>query len=114
MRSKGDKGSPVAADQERWISALYAGEGAARKAAHLAGNPSSTMEGFKNQATLARQSQTHLPINPVEIYYVDQLTKASARVLYGQQAPADALTQVQRLVLAEQTRLQNQYGKWNW
>lgn len=107
-------GSPVAADQERWVNALFAGEAAARRAAHLPGNPSSTMQGFKNQAMLARQSRTHLPINPVDVYYQDQLLKASARVLYGQQSPADALAQVQRLVLAEQVRLQNQYGKWNW
>jgi hypothetical protein len=93
---------------------MIAGEAANRKATGLAGNPSATLPGLKNQPMLAIQSKTHLPINPVNIYYQTQLLQASARVLYGQQSPAAALAQVQQEVLAEQSRLQSQYGKWNW
>jgi hypothetical protein len=50
----------------------------------------------------------------VDIYYQDQLQKATARVLYGQQSAADALAQVQRLVMARERQLRNQYGSWNW
>ena len=104
----------MAADQQRWLTALLAGEAAARKQAGLAGNPMAALAGVEMQPTLARNSQAYLPINPVEVYYIDQLDKATVRVLYGQQTPADALAQVQRLVLADQQRLQNQYGRWNW
>lgn len=107
-------GSPVSADQQKWLDGLIAGEAALRRKAGLAGNPSATLEGIKLQPQLARLSQATLPINPVDVYYQDQLAKATARVLYGQQTPLAALQQVQRLVLADQKRLQNQYGAWNW
>jgi hypothetical protein len=55
-----------------------------------------------------------LPINPVDVFYQDQLTKATARVLFGQQSAADALNQVQKLVVADEQRLRNQSGSWNW
>jgi multiple sugar transport system substrate-binding protein len=107
-------GSPVTGDQQKWLDAMFAGEAASRKATGLAGNPSASLPGLKNQPMLAIQSKTHLPINPVNIYYQTQLLQASARVLYGQQTPQAALAQVQQEVLAEQSRLQSQYGKWNW
>ena len=107
-------GSPIAADQECWLTALIAGEAGLRQKAKLPGNPSATLAPLKLQPQLARNSKAYLPINPVEIFYQDQLTKATVRVLYGQQSPADALAQVQRLVLADEKRLQNQYGSWSW
>jgi hypothetical protein len=66
------------------------------------------------QPVLARQSKAWLPINPVEVYYEEQLGKATARVLYGQQSPQAALQRLQRLVLAQEQRLKAQYGRWNW
>ena len=107
-------GSPVAADQERWLKSFVDGEAATRKAAHLSGNPAAALQGIANQPALARQSKAWLPTNPVEIYYQNQLLEASARVLYGQQTPEAALAQVQQRVLAEQNRLRSQYGAWNW
>ncbi|HWE63444.1 MAG TPA: extracellular solute-binding protein, partial [Chloroflexota bacterium] len=99
-------GSPVAQDQQRWVNALISGEAGLRQKAGMAGNPSATLEGIKLQPALARASQTYLPLNPVDVFYQDQLSKATARVLYGQQSPAAALAQVQRLVLADEQRLQ--------
>ena len=107
-------GSPVAADQERWLAGLISGEAGLRKKAGLPGNPSASLASLKLQPQLARQSQTTLPINPVDVYYQDQLAKATSRVLYGQEAPAAALSDVQKLVLSDQKRLQGQYGSWNW
>jgi ABC-type glycerol-3-phosphate transport system substrate-binding protein len=107
-------GSPVAADQQHWLDALLAGEAGIRQKAGLAGNPSASLTGMKMQPQLARNSQAYLPINPVEVYYIDQLDKATARVLFGQQSASDALAQVQHLVLADEQHLKNQYGSWNW
>jgi ABC-type glycerol-3-phosphate transport system substrate-binding protein len=107
-------GSPVAKDQERWLRDMVTGEAAARKAAGLSGNPSATLQGLQMQPQLARASKATLPTNPVDIYYLAQLNKATVRVLYGQQTPQAALQQVQTQVLAEQQRLKSQYGSWNW
>ena len=107
-------GSPVAADQEKWLNGLVVGEAANRKASKLPGNPSATLAALTLQPQLARNSQAYLPVNPVDVFYEDQLAKATARVLFGQQSASDALAQVQRLVVADQQRLQNQYGSWNW
>jgi ABC-type glycerol-3-phosphate transport system substrate-binding protein len=107
-------GSPVAGDQERWLHAMVVGEAAARKGAGLSGNPSARLQGLQMQPMLARVSKAWLPTNPVDIYYLEQLNKATLRVLYGQQTPQAALQQVQTLVLAEQQRLKAQYGAWNW
>ncbi len=107
-------GSPVAADQKRWLTALLDGEATIRQKSGLSGNPMAGLPGVEMQPNLARNSQAYLPINPVEVYYIDQLDKATVRVLYGQQTPAAALAQVQRLVLADEQRLRNQYGSWNW
>lgn len=107
-------GSPVATDQTRWLTALIAGEAQLRKKAGMTGNPSATLPALQLQPQLARMSQTTLPLNPVDVYYQDQLAKATARVFYGQQTPAAALAEVQQLVLADQQRLQGQYGSWKW
>lgn len=107
-------GSPVAKDQEKWLQYMIAGEAAARKQAGLPGNPAADLQGLKAQPTLARLSQAWLSTNPVEIYYQDQLQKATARVLYGQQSPRAAMQQVQQLVLADEQRLKAQYGAWGW
>ena len=45
---------------------------------------------------------------------ISNIDKATARVLYGQQSPSDALNSVQKLVVSQQKRLQSQYGSWNW
>ena len=107
-------GSPVAKDQEKWLSYMITGEAAARKRAGLPGNPAATLEGLKMQPKLARLSEAFNAINPVEIYYQEQLSKYTARALYGQMSPQAALAQVQRLVVAQQQRLKAQYGAWNW
>ncbi len=107
-------GSPVAKDQERWLQAFIAGEAAARKKAGLSGNPAASLEGIRMQPLLARNSKAHLPINPVEPYYQEQLSRAATRVLLGQQSPEAALAEVQRLVLNREKQLASQYGSWNW
>lgn len=107
-------GSPVAADQERWLNAFIVGEAAARKHAGLRGNPVASMKGIKKLPALARMSRAPYPTNPVDVYYEEQLGKATARVLYGQQTPQAALQQVQQLVLADEQRLKAQYGSWTW
>jgi hypothetical protein len=63
---------------------------------------------------LARTSTAHLPLNPVEPYYQEQLGRATSRVLLGQQSPAAAMAEVQRLVLNRENQLKSQYGSWNW
>jgi ABC-type glycerol-3-phosphate transport system substrate-binding protein len=107
-------GSPVAADQTKWLNALISGEAGNRTAAKLSGNPSASLTALKLQPQLAKNSRSYLPINPVDVFYQDQLSKATARVLFGQQSPADALNQVQKLVTADEQRLKSQYGNWNW
>lgn len=107
-------GTPVAKDQERWLSAMLAGEAAARKRAGLPGNPAAHLQGLLNQPMLARLSTGHLPTNPVDAYYRDQLAKAVVRVLYGQDTAQSALHRVQQLVLAQEQRYKSQYGSWNW
>jgi hypothetical protein len=107
-------GSPVAKDQEKWLSYMITGEASARQRAGLPGNPAATLEGLKMQPKLAHLSTAFNAINPVEIYYQEQLSKYTARALYGQMSPQAALAQVQRLVVAQQQRLKAQYGAWNW
>jgi ABC-type glycerol-3-phosphate transport system substrate-binding protein len=107
-------GSPVAADQQKWVNAFIAGEKPFRQKAGLPGNPVASLQAVQMQPSLAKLSQAYLPINPVNVYYLEQLNKATARVLYGQQSPSAALAQVQKLVVADEQHLQNQYGKWNW
>jgi ABC-type glycerol-3-phosphate transport system substrate-binding protein len=107
-------GSPVSKDQDAWLAGLVKGEAAFRKSAGLAGNPSATLPGVQAQPKLARLSQAFLPTNPVETYYIEQLNIATSNVLYGKQSPADALAQVQKLVVAYEAKLKSQYGAWNW
>jgi hypothetical protein len=63
---------------------------------------------------LARLSKASYPLNPVDVYYQEQLSKYTDRVLYGQMSPQAALTEVQRLVVAQEQHLKGQYGAWNW
>lgn len=107
-------GSPVASQQQQWLNAMIAGEAKARKAAGLSGNPAAHLQGLLMQPELARLSKTWLPLNPVDIYYEEQINKATEQVLYGQMTPLAALQHVQTLVLSEQQRLKAQYGSWNW
>lgn len=107
-------GSPVAKDQERWVQSLIQGAGALRKSNGLPGNPMASLVGIKQQPMLARMSTATFPLNPVNIFYQQQLAQATANVLYGKQSPAAALAQVQRLVVAQEQRLKSQYGPWNW
>jgi hypothetical protein len=107
-------GSPVAKDQEKWLSYMIAGEAAARKRAGLPDNPAADLQGLKMQPMLARLSKASYPLNPVDVYYQEQLSKYTDRVLYGQMSPQAALAEVQRLVVAQEQRLKGQYGAWNW
>jgi ABC-type glycerol-3-phosphate transport system substrate-binding protein len=107
-------GSPVAKDQDRWLTAMLAGEAAARKRAGLPGNPAAHVQGLLNQPMLARLSKGFNPINPVNTYYGGQLSKAVVQVLYGQDTAQSALHRVQQLVLAQEQRYRSQYGNWNW
>jgi hypothetical protein len=107
-------GSPVAKDQEKWLRYMIAGEAAARKRAGLPDNPAADLQGLKMQPMLARLSKASYPLNPVDVYYQEQLSKYTDRVLYAQMSPQAALAEVQRLVVAQEQRLKGQYGAWNW
>jgi hypothetical protein len=82
--------------------------------AGLPGNPFASLAGVKMQPMLGLLSKASNPINPVDIYYQQQLGTATARVLSGQQNPLAALADVQQAVLAEEQQLQAHYGAWNW
>jgi hypothetical protein len=114
LLGRSTSGSPIIKGQDRWLHTVISTEAAVRKLVGLPGNPIAALQGLKLQPMLGLVSKASNPINPVDIYYQQQLEKATVRVLLGQQAPAAALHAVQTQVLAEQRRLQAQYGAWPW
>jgi ABC-type glycerol-3-phosphate transport system substrate-binding protein len=107
-------GSPIVKDQQRWLGELLSGEGAVRVQAGLQGNPFANLAGVRMQPQLGLLSDAASPTNPVDPYYQQQLALATDNVLHGLQSPQAALQSVQRLVLAQERRLQSRYGRWNW
>ncbi len=114
LLARSTSGSPLVKGQGQWLNELIATEAATRKLAGLPGNPFATLQGVKLQPKLGMLSKASDPLNPVDIYYQAQLARATARVLYGQASPHDALQTVQRLVLGEEQRMKAEYGNWNW
>jgi len=107
-------GSPVVRNQGRWLDQALSGEAALRHQAGLPGNPATRLQGLRMQPRLGQVSRASNPINPVDPYYRQQLSAATGRVLLGQEGPQEALQGVQQRVIAQQQRLQAQYGPWTW